>query len=63
MRQDGEAGAVETTWRLLRAETVEGPAGPLECVDDVERGDSLALRVLGVCYRVANNLRTSTRYM
>ena len=62
MRQDGKAEAGETTmWRLLRAETVEGPAGPLECVDNVECGDGLALRVLGVCYRIPDDLKVAKR--
>jgi hypothetical protein len=34
--------------KRLTAEAVEGAALPLEGVDDVERGDSLALGVLGV---------------
>lgn len=34
--------------RRLTTETVEGAALPLQGVDDVEGGDSLALRVLGV---------------
>ena len=42
---------------VLRAEAVEGAAGTLESVDDVERGDSLALRVLSVCDGVPDDLR------
>ena len=41
----------------LCAETVERAAGALEGVDDVEGGDGFPLGVLGVCYRVADNLR------
>lgn len=39
----------------LATETVEGAALSLECVDNVEGGDSLALGVLGVCDGVADN--------
>jgi hypothetical protein len=42
----------------LRAETVESAARALEGIDDVERGDSLALGVLGVCDRVTDDLQT-----
>ena len=40
----------------LSAETVEGAALALEGVDDVERSDSLALGVLGVSDRVADDV-------
>jgi hypothetical protein len=40
----------------LGAETVEGAALALESVDDVERGDGLALGVLSVGDRVADNV-------
>ena len=40
----------------LLSETVQGLAGTLEGVDDVERGDRLALGVLGVGDRVADNV-------
>ena len=39
----------------LAAETVEGTALALECVDDVEGGDGLALCVLGVGDCVTND--------
>jgi len=39
-----------------RAEAVEGAALALERVDDVERGDGLALGVLGVGDRVADDV-------
>ena len=41
--------------RSLTTETVEGTALALEGVDDVERGDGLALGVLSVCDGVADN--------
>lgn len=41
--------------RRLTAETVEGTALALESVDDVERGDGLALGVLGVCDGVTDD--------
>jgi hypothetical protein len=40
----------------LGAETVEGAALALESVDDVERGDGLALGVLSVGDRVADDV-------
>ena len=40
----------------LSTETVEGTARALECVDDVECSDSLALRVFCVGDRVADDL-------
>jgi len=40
----------------LRAEAVQGAALALERVDDVERGDGLALGVLGVGDRVADDV-------
>lgn len=39
----------------LTAETVQGAALSLESVDDVQRGDSLALGVLGVCDGVTDD--------
>lgn len=42
-------------FRPLGAETVEGPALPLKSVDDIERGNSLALGVLSVCDRVSDD--------
>jgi hypothetical protein len=39
------------------AEAVEGAAGTLEGVDDVEGGNGLALGVFGVSDRVANDLK------
>ena len=39
----------------LTTEAVESTALPLECVDDVERGDGLALRVLSVCDCIADD--------
>ena len=39
----------------LTAEAVECAALSLERVDDIERGDGLALGVLGVCDRVADD--------
>jgi len=45
-----------TESRSLGAETVEGAALALEGVDDVERGDSLALGVLSVGDRVADDV-------
>jgi hypothetical protein len=41
----------------LCAETIERAAGALEGVYDVEGGDGFPLGVLGVCYRVADDLR------
>ena len=41
---------------FLGAETVEGLALTLKGVDNVQSGDSLALGVLGVSDRVANNV-------
>lgn len=41
--------------RRSTTETVESAALSLEGVHDVERRDSLALGVLGVCDRVAND--------
>ena len=41
--------------RRLTTEAVEGTALPLEGVDDVERGDGLALGVLSVCDGVADD--------
>ena len=42
--------------KTLSTETVEGTARALECVYDVERSDSLALRVFCVGDRVADDL-------
>ena len=39
----------------LAAEAVDGPALALEGVDDVERGDGLAARVLGVGHGVTDD--------
>lgn len=39
----------------LATEPVEGTALPLESVDNVEGGDGLALGVLSVCDRVADD--------
>jgi len=41
--------------RRLATKTVEGTALPLEGVDDVEGGDGLALGVLSICDRVADD--------
>lgn len=41
--------------RRLTTEAVKGAALPLECVDNVEGGDSLALGVLSVGDRVADD--------
>jgi hypothetical protein len=40
---------IDTKTTRLTTETVQGAALALQGVDDVERGDSLALCVLGVC--------------
>ena len=45
----------------LSTETVERTTGALECVDDVECSDSLALRVFCVGDRVANDLDEGER--
>ena len=45
----------------LCTETVEGTAGTLECVDDVECGDSLALGMFGVGDRVTDDLQGDER--
>lgn len=45
----------------LHAETVETPTRSLECVDDVEGGDGLALGVFGVGYRVTNDVLRGKR--
>lgn len=47
--QDGKSA------RHLTTETVQGTALALEGVDDVQRGDSLALGVLGVGDSVTND--------
>ena len=39
-------------------ETVEGPATALERVNDIQGGDSFPFGVLGVGYRVANDLKS-----
>lgn len=41
--------------KRLTTETVQGTALPLESVDDVERGDGLALGVLSVGDRVTDD--------
>ena len=41
----------------LSTETIEGPTGTLESVDDVERGHGLALGVLSVRNRVTDDLQ------
>ena len=51
-----EASRQEKIARLT-TETVEGTALSLQSVDDVERSDSLALRVLSVCDGVTDDLR------
>lgn len=43
------------TARRLTTETVKGAALSLECVDDVERGDGLALGVLSVGDGIADD--------
>lgn len=40
----------------LGTETVEGSAGPFQCVDNIESGDGLAFGVLSVGDRVTDNL-------
>ena len=40
----------------LHAETVESASLALEGIDDVQRGNSLSLGVLGVCDGIANNV-------
>jgi hypothetical protein len=47
----------ENEIRISCAEAVERAARALERVHDVERGDGLALCVLGVGDRVADNLK------
>ena len=49
-------GGEEVRKRRSRAEAVERAALALERVDDVERGDGLALGVLGVGDRVADDV-------
>lgn len=44
----------------LSTETVEGSSLPLERVDDVERGHSLSLGVLGVGDRVSDDVLEAT---
>lgn len=39
----------------LTTETVKGAALTLECVDNVERSDGLALGMLSVCDSIADN--------
>ena len=39
---------------------VEGPAGAFQGINDIERGDGLALRVLGVGNRITNDLKENT---
>jgi hypothetical protein len=41
--------------RNLATETVKGTALALECVDDIEGGDSLSLGVFGVGDGIAND--------
>ena len=45
----------ETQPKRLATETVQGAALALEGVDDVERGDGLALGVLSVCDGIADD--------
>lgn len=45
----------------LCAETVECAARTLEGIDDIEGGDGFPLGVLGVCYRVADDLQRVIR--
>jgi hypothetical protein len=40
---------------ILTTETVQGPALSLQSVDNIERGDGLALGVLGVCDGVTDD--------
>ena len=55
-RKNGRRGAGGRGEAKLHPEAVQGLAGALEGVDDVERGDGLALGVLGVGDRVADDL-------
>ena len=54
-RKKGREVVIKTTWTRLTTETVEGAALALERVDDVQRRDGLALGVLGVGDRVADD--------
>jgi len=45
----------ETPQKRLTTETVESTALTLECVDDIERSNSLALGVLSVGNSIAND--------
>jgi len=42
-------------------ETIEGPAAALERVNNIKSGDSFPFRVLGVGYRVADDLEEKVR--
>jgi len=53
--KDDESGGGSSGTSNLAAKPVEGTALALECVDDVERGDGLALGVLGVGDCVADD--------
>jgi hypothetical protein len=46
---------IQVAWQRLTTETVEGSALALEGVDNVQRGDSLALGVLSVGDGIAND--------
>jgi hypothetical protein len=46
---------IQVAWQRLTTETVEGSALALEGVDNVERGDGLALGVLGVGDGIADD--------
>ena len=55
--KEGYKSKATTKTNNLGTETIQSTARTLECVDDVERGDSLALRVFCIGDRVANDLR------
>lgn len=47
--------SINNVTRTLTTETVEGTALALESVDNVERGDGLALGVLSVCDSITDD--------
>jgi hypothetical protein len=51
----GSGKQTQVAWQSLTTETVEGSALALEGVDNVERGDGLALGVLSVGDGIAND--------
>ncbi len=55
LKKAGRSRNMQEERNRLTTETVQGATLSLECVDNVERGDSLALGVLSVGDSVADN--------